>query len=41
MCEDLVAVLQLDAEHRVGKRLDYAAFDLDGPVFLAHILRVS
>src|SRR5436190_10793407 len=24
VCEDLVAVFQLDAEHRVGKRLDHA-----------------
>src|SRR4051812_14427050 len=37
--EDLVAVLQLHAEHRVGERLDHTALDLDGPVLLRHVLR--
>ena len=39
--ENLVAVLLLDSEHRVGEWLDHAALDLDGPVLLAHVLRVS
>ncbi len=37
--EDLVSVLQLNAEHRIGQRLDNTSLDLDGPVFLRHILR--
>ena len=41
VCEDLVAVFQLDAEHRVGKRFDHSTLDLNGPVLLAHVLRVS
>src|SRR4051794_25367604 len=36
--QDLVAVLQLHAEHRVGERLDDSALDLDGPVLLRHVL---
>ena len=32
--EDLVSVAQLDAEHRVRKRLDDRAFDLDDTVLL-------
>jgi hypothetical protein len=36
--EHSVPVLQLDSEHCVGKRFDHATLDLDGPVFLAHIL---
>jgi hypothetical protein len=42
--EDLVTVLQLNAEHRIGQRFDHATLDLDGTVFLGHyveeILRV-
>src|SRR5579875_3209038 len=38
--EDLVAVGQLDPEHRVGQRLDHLALDLDDPVLLCHVLRV-
>ena len=37
--ENLVPVLQLDAEHRIGQRFDYPALDLDCPVLLSHILR--
>src|SRR4051794_35831822 len=37
--QDLVTVLQLHAEHRVGERLDDPALDLDGPVLLRHVLR--
>ena len=37
--EDLMSVLQLNAEHRIGQRLDNTPLDLDGPVFLRHILR--
>mgnify|MGYP003340292131 CR=1 FL=1 len=36
--EHLVSVLQLNAEHRIGQRLDHAALDLDGTVFLRHTL---
>ena len=39
--EYLVTVLQLNAEHRIGKGLNHAALDLDGTVFLAHILTDS
>ena len=38
VCQYLVSVLQLNAEHCIGQRLDHSAFDLDGPVFLRHIL---
>jgi hypothetical protein len=31
-----VAVLQLNAEHRIGQGLDHAALDLDGAVLLGH-----
>src|SRR4051795_9560723 len=34
--EHPVPVLQLHPEHRVGKRLDDATLDLDGPVLLRH-----
>ncbi|AQA24875.1 hypothetical protein BTZ20_1560 [Rhodococcus sp. MTM3W5.2] len=34
-----MAVLELNAEHCIGQRFDYASLDLDGPVFLSHILR--
>src|SRR5690349_16897778 len=37
--QDLVAVGELYPEHRVRERLDYPALDLDGPVFLRHVLR--
>ena len=37
----LMTVLQLNAEHRIGQGLDHAALDLDGAVFLAHILTDS
>src|SRR5690606_38403908 len=37
--ENLVPVLQLDAEHRIGQWFDYPALDLDCPVLLSHILR--
>lgn len=37
--ENFVAVLELNAEHCIGQRLDYSSLDLDGPVFLSHILR--
>src|SRR5271165_7199844 len=39
--EYLVPVVQLHAEEGIGQRLDHRAFDLDGAVFLGHILRVS
>ena len=39
--EHLVSVAQFHSEHRVGQWLDHAAFDLNGPVFLGHILRIS
>jgi hypothetical protein len=39
--EHLVTIAQLHSEHRVGQGLDHAAFDLDGPVFLGHILHAS
>src|SRR5690625_1882489 len=37
----LVAVRQLDPEHRVRESLDDTAFDLDDAVFLRHSLRTS
>jgi len=37
--QDLVAVGELHPEHGVRERLDHSALDLDGPVFLRHILR--
>ena len=37
--ENLVSVLQLNAEHCIGQGFDYATLDLDGTVFLGHILR--
>src|ERR1700761_1935963 len=39
--EYLVPVVQLHSEEGVGQRLDHRAFDLDGAVFLGHILRAS
>src|SRR5450755_1681370 len=38
--EYLVTVSELDPEHGVRERFDNLALDLDGPVFLRHILRV-
>src|SRR3984957_8867473 len=37
----LVAVLQLNAEHRIGQRLDHAALDLYGAVLLGHYFSSS
>src|SRR5919107_5467121 len=37
--QDLVPVRQLHAEHGVGQWLDHSALDLDGSVFLGHVLR--
>jgi hypothetical protein len=34
--KNLVSVLQLNAEHRIGQGFDYASLDLDGAVFLCH-----
>ena len=36
--ENLVTVLQLNAEHRIGQGFDHATLDLDGTVFLGHYL---
>src|SRR3954468_15563187 len=36
VCQDLVAVLELDLEHGVRKRLDDSALDLDGTLLLGH-----
>src|SRR6478752_1854626 len=36
VCQDLVAVLELDPEHGVRKRLDDSALDLDGTLLLGH-----
>src|SRR5689334_19812533 len=37
--QDLVAIGELHPEHRVREWLDHSALDLDGPVFLRHVLR--
>ncbi|GAA0795440.1 hypothetical protein Sya03_34890 [Spirilliplanes yamanashiensis] len=37
--QDLVTVGQFHPEHRVRQWLDDPAFDLDGSVFLRHVLR--
>jgi len=37
--QNLVTIRELNAEHGVRQRLDHSAFDLDGSVFLWHILR--
>src|SRR5699024_4634423 len=37
--EDLVSVLQLNAEHCVGQGFDHTPLDLDGAVLLGHFLR--
>src|SRR5215813_3563251 len=39
--EYLVPVVQLHPEEGVRQRLDHRALDLDGAVFLGHILRAS
>lgn len=39
VCENLVAVIQLNTEHRVGQSFNHRAFNLDDAVFLSHILR--
>src|SRR3954470_9054798 len=39
MCQDLVTIGELNAEHCVRQGLDHAALDLDGSVFLRHVLR--
>src|ERR1700722_8348374 len=39
--EYLVPVVQLHSEEGVRQRLNHRAFDLDGAVFLGHILRAS
>src|SRR3954468_1163000 len=39
--QHLVPVAQFHPEHRIGQGLDDPAFDLDGAVFLRHILRIS
>src|SRR5690348_10487592 len=37
--QDLVAIGELHPEHRIREWLDHSALDLDGPVFLRHVLR--
>src|SRR5690606_6259594 len=37
--QNLVAIGELHPEHGVREWLDHPAFDLDGPVFLRHVLR--
>src|SRR5271167_748118 len=39
--EYLVPVVQLHPEEGIRQRLDHCALDLDGAVFLGHILRAS
>src|SRR5215471_14477106 len=39
VCQDLVAVGEFHPEHGVREWLDYAALDLDGPIFFRHSLR--
>ncbi|BBY17473.1 hypothetical protein MLIT_30650 [Mycolicibacterium litorale] len=34
--ENLVTVLQLNAEHRIGQGFDHSTLDLYGTVFLCH-----
>src|ERR1700712_4064195 len=38
--QDLVPVLELHPEHRVGQGFDDPALDLDGAVLLRHVLRI-
>src|SRR4029450_10719725 len=37
--QHLVTIRELNAEHGVRQGLDHSAFDLDGSVFLGHVLR--
>ena len=39
MSQYLVTIGKLHTEHGVRQRLDHSAFDLDGSVFLWHVLR--
>src|ERR1700685_1392493 len=39
--ENLVPVVQLHPEEGIRERLDNRAFDLNGAVFLGHVLRAS
>jgi hypothetical protein len=41
MSENLVPVVQLHPEEGVRERLDNRAFNLNGAVFLGHVLRTS
>src|SRR5258708_2627783 len=41
MSKYLVPVVELHPEEGVWQRFDYRALNLDGPVFLGHILRAS
>src|SRR5215469_8665223 len=41
MSKNLVPVVELHPEEGVGQRFDYRALNLDGAVFLGHILRAS
>ena len=41
VCEYLVSIGQLNAEHRVGQSLDHVALDLDDAVFLGHSLTID
>ena len=41
MGENLVPVVQLHPEEGIRERLDNRAFNLDGAVFLGHVLRAS
>jgi hypothetical protein len=41
MGENLVPVVQLHPEEGIRERLDNRAFNLDGAVFLGHVLRTS
>jgi hypothetical protein len=36
MGENLVSVLQLNAEHRIGQGFDHSTLNLDGTVFFGH-----
>src|SRR3954464_8350623 len=38
--QDLVPVLELHPEHRIGQGFDDPALDLDGAVLLRHVLRI-
>jgi hypothetical protein len=39
--EYLMPIVELDPEEGIGKRFDNRTLDLDGTVFLGHILRAS